>query len=271
MAFIIHYLAILAVSVSFNLKKEKIPFNISKPEIKIEISKELKEISGLTWYDNQLAAVQDEAGIIYLLNANTGEINEKIRFSLPGDFEGIEVIGDCFYTLTSSGTLFAIDKNNSQQLIRIDTPLSWQNDTEGLAYNAKKNQLLIACKGLGSIPGHETKGKAIYGLSPEDHQLTDKPVIVIKKKALKEFIDVDKFKPSALAVDPITQDLYVLASVGKLLVVLSPEYEIKSVTNLSNKIYPQPEGICFSPKGDLYISNEGNNGRANFYHLLRHQ
>ena len=76
-------------------------------------------------------------------------------------------------------------------------------------------------------------------------------------------------RASALAVDPLTQDLYILASAGNILVVLNQEYEIKAVTKLPAKIYAQPEGICFSATGDLFISNEGENKKPNFYHLLR--
>ena len=63
--------------------QQSVPFNISKPEIKIELSKELKEISGLTWFNtNQLGVVQDESGIFYMLNSTTGEIQDKIKFFL---------------------------------------------------------------------------------------------------------------------------------------------------------------------------------------------
>ena len=258
---------ILLIFISINQKK--VPFNIDKPQIKIELSKELKEISGLSWYNNQLAAVQDEAGILYLLDASSGIINEKIKFTLPGDFEGIEAVDNTFYTLTSSGTLFSFDKNTPQQTKRIDTPLTWRNDAEGLAFDSLNNQLLIICKESGSVANYQTKAKSIYALNLPDYKFSKQPVTTIKKSEMKKFAKVDKFKPSALAIDPLTQDLYVLASSGNLLVVLDHSYQIKTVVKLPANIYAQPEGICFSPNGDLYISNEGNDDKPNFYHLFR--
>jgi uncharacterized protein YjiK len=247
-----------------------IPFNISEPEIKIELSKELKEISGLTWIDaGQLGAVQDEAGLFYILDSNTGIIKEKIKFSVPGDFEGVELVGNCIYTLTSSGTLFYFDLGNSEDVKKIDTPLSWKNDAEGLAFDAKNNRLLIACKELGSVSDSKFKGKSIFALSIIDHKFFSTPVVTIKKSKIEKFKKVNKFKPSALAIDPLTQDMYVLASAGKLLVVLDSNLKIKAAINLPSKKYAQPEGICFSTNGDLYISNEGVDKKANFYHLQR--
>lgn len=263
------HIVTLIISISIDINHKKIPFNIDEPEIKVELPKELKEISGLTWYNGQLGAVQDEAGILYLLNPNTGAIEEKIKFSLPGDFEGVEAVSHTFYTITSSGTLFSFDTRTPKQVNRIETELSWKNDVEGLAYDALNNQLLIACKANGSVGDYETKKKAIYALNLNDYSLSKVPVATVKKSNLEDYAKIDKFNPSALAVDPLTQDLYILASAGKLLVVLNPEYKIKAVKKISGKNYQQPEGICFSPDGDLYISNEGSDKKPNFYHLIR--
>ena len=263
------YIATLIISISININHKKIPFNVDKPEIKVELSKELKEISGLTWYNGQLGAVQDESGRLYLLDSKTGAIEEKVKFSLPGDFEGVEVVGNTFYAITSSGTLFSFQMNNPTQINRIDTELSSKNDVEGLAYDKQNNQLLIICKGNGSVGDYKTKSKAIYSLSLIDNKLSNRPVVTIKKSDLLKYSKSDNFNPSALAIDPLTEDLYILASAGNKLVVLNNEYKIKAVTKLPAKIYTQPEGICFSPGGDLFISNEGDDKKANFYHLLR--
>lgn len=250
--------------------QQPVPFNISKPEIKIELSKELKEISGLTWFNtNQLGVVQDESGIFYMLNSTTGEIQDKIKFSLPGDFEGVERVGDCVYTLTSSGTLFYFDIHNPSEVKRIETPLTWKNDAEGLAYDAQSNNLWILCKESGSAKDSKFKGKSIFTLNVENHRFSNEPLVTIKKKDIEKFIKIEKFKPSGLAIDPLTNNIYIIASVGKLLLVLDSELKIINVTSLPSKIYSQPEGICFSPKGDLYISNEGKDKKANFYKLNR--
>lgn len=271
MLFLITHITTLIISISININHKKIPFNVDKPEIKIELSKELKEISGLSWFgQNRLAAIQDEAGTIYIMDSNTGEIKEKLRFSLPGDFEGVEFVDGSLYALTSGGTLFSFKINNPKKVERIETPLYWKNNTEGLAYDVVNHRLLIACKDQAGIKETQIKGKAIYSLDLSNHRLSEKPVVVLRKNALEKFIKIDKFKPSALSIDPLTGNMYILASVGNLLIVLNNRFAVISVTKLPTKIYGQPEGICFSPEGDLYISNEGNQGtKSNFYHLLR--
>ena len=53
-----------------------------------------------------------------------------------------------------------------------------------------------------------------------------------------------------------------ISSVGKLLVVLDRDGYILGVHALDPNLFRQPEGICFSPEGDLYISNEGRGGKG---------
>jgi hypothetical protein len=38
---------------------------------------------------------------------------------------------------------------------------------------------------------------------------------------------------------------------------------VSHIKTLDKRIFRQPEGISFSSGGDLYISNEGDNGRGN--------
>ncbi len=70
------------------------------------------------------------------------------------------------------------------------------------------------------------------------------------------------FQPSAIAIHPITGNLYILASVGKSLAVFSKQGKMLSLVRLNSKIHAQPEGICFSPDGTLYIVNEGKDGKG---------
>jgi len=71
------------------------------------------------------------------------------------------------------------------------------------------------------------------------------------------------FRPSGIAVHPKTKDFYLISSADKMLIVLNREGDIVAVEKLNEKIFKQPEGICFDPEGDLFISNEKNGGRAN--------
>src|SRR5204863_2389137 len=74
---------------------------------------------------------------------------------------------------------------------------------------------------------------------------------------------VHTFEPSGIAIHPVTRDLYIISSVGKVLVIISPDGHLSNVIQLNPKVFKQPEGIAFNSKGDLFITNEGKQGKGN--------
>jgi uncharacterized protein YjiK len=261
-------LLILYILSTISFDSSKLPFDVDEPTLNVELSKELKEISGLAWYKEFLAGVEDESGIVYLLSPVSGSIQAKLKFALPGDFEALEVIDKQFYALTSSGTIFSFNERNTNPIV-ISTPLNWKNDAEGLAFDDVNNRLLILCKESGG-DRVDSDMKSIFAFNLERNELQEEPIATLSLKELRDHKDFKKYKPSGLAVDPLSCDLYVLSSVGKAIVVLNQDYDIKKVKKLSGKLFHQPEGIAFDPQGNLYICNEGSNKKkANFYFIKR--
>lgn len=266
----------------------KFPYLITKADETFIVKNELREISGLSYFnDHSLLCINDEKGIIYKFSLKKKEITKKYKFDRSGDYEGIEAVGDQVFVLRSDGNVFAVDHMRDEDILSVkyNTPLNAGNNTEGLGFDSKSNSLLIACKGNPGI-NEKFKGKrAIYKYSLDSNELSDSPAYLIDQKRIREILDFNgytnfaltllesinpsegdvTFQPSAVALHPITNNLYVIGSVGKLLIVLSPEGEILAVVKLRRSIYRQPEGICFTPDGTMFISNEGKGRAANIY------
>lgn len=263
------------------------PYKIADADKEYVLRGELREISGLTYFNNHsLLCVNDEKGTVYKYNLKKKEITKRYKFGRGGDYEGIEKIGDRVCVLRSDGTLFFIDKLNKEQSLKKKiSGLQARNNTEGLGFDSKSNSLLIACKGAPG-KGKSYKGqRAIYRYSLETNKLSETPDYLVDQEQIRTILRFNgyskfsvkllesinpsegdaTFQPSAVAVHPISNNLYVLASVGKLLIVLSPEGEILALVKLQRKVFRQPEGICFSPDGTLFISNEGRGKSASIY------
>jgi len=246
-----------------------IPYNVSNPsEIKY-LKKELKEISGLTYLgDNKIACVQDEKGIVYIMD-NFGErINRKIKFKGKGDFEGITFIKDKFYVNRSDGHIYPIDINGSddQDSKAIKTPLSEKNDIEGITYFNGTNELWLACKSEGGIEHKLKKKRAIYAYDLTNNKFIYTPKITIDYQEVNDKLgapDNYRFKPSGLAIHPQNKQLYIVCSVGKCLIVTDLRGNLKEAVYLPKDTFSQPEGITFDEIGNMFISNEGVNGKAN--------
>ena len=264
----------------------KFPYSIYEPDKVYELKDDLREISGLTYYkDHSLLCVNDEKGIIYKYDLKKKEITKKYRFDKPGDYEGIEMIDSLVYVLRSDGTIFKVNQLKSEDIysLKRNTILNAGNNTEGLGYDPGSKSLLVACKGSPGTKREYQGKRAIYEYPLEKNELSKSPVYLIDQEQIRDILEFDgyarfsvklfqsinpsegdvTFQPSGIAIHPISKNVYILGSVGKLLVVLSPEGEILAVVKLKRKIFRQPEGICFSPKGTLYISNEGKGSKAN--------
>ena len=245
-------------------------YNTYQPDQKYVLSMNLDEVSGLSWLgNNQLACVQDEAAKVYIFDLKRKDVLRFIDFGKAGDYEGVEVVNGQAYVVKNNGDVhqFAFGQTNKAEATVHKTPLSSENDVEGLGYLPGSNQLLLALKGKGELSKKNVKGKAIYGFSLATHKLNTTPLLTIRGKDLDQYFEqnglqhVHKgFSPSAIAWHPIEERLYVLATVGKLLVVLNQQYEIDKVVQLSPQVLRQPEGLCFAPNGDMYIASEGRSG-----------
>ncbi len=126
---------------------------------------------------------------------------------------------------------------------------------------------MIACKGDEDIKGHKAKGKAIYEFDINTKKLIKDATFEITAGDMKKFFEANrdfkyekdriKFKPSGIAFNPADGFFYLLASVGKWLIVFDKDGKIQATYVIPPEVLLQPEGICFAPNGDLYISSEG--------------
>lgn len=266
-------------------------YDLSKANDNYELPAILNEISGLTDLNLQeIGCVQDEKGVIFVYDLQKKEIKREIDIVPEGDFEGITLVGDTMYLLRSDGNLLEI-KNYLHSSRSVTTyPLDLRsNDNEGLCYDEKNRRLLIASKGkIGKGPEFkdirvinvfDLKTKAIVPdqiieLSLESIETFARKMNInlpLRKKKNGGFISALRFMPSAIAVHPLTDNLYLLSAVDNMLLVIDFEGSIIHVESLLPSLHSKPEGITFLRNGDLLISNEADGSNASIlkYNLLR--
>ncbi len=262
-------------------------YDLGNPDDRYKLPAYLEEVSGLSYYGKgKIACVQDEDAFIYILNLEKEKIIEKYDFGKDADYEDISVVEKTAYVLRNNGSIYRVKnfKKKDRKVKKYKTELTEKNDTEGIAYDPMANALLIACKGSPSIDKENPyEGyKAIYSFDLDKEELLSPPHFLIDLKRLDSYFDRSafnrlsikvakklhliesetSFKPSGIAIHPLDGEIYIISSVGKLLIILNREGKVQDVRELDPKLFRQPEGICFSPTGDLYISNEGQGGKG---------
>lgn len=247
-------------------------YDLLHPVKKLVLSDSLAEISGIVFSKNEkLLAIEDMHPIIYELKPGdtSAMIVHKIEFKQTDkekfDFEDLAVVGDTVYALWSHGAIFKIiDQKSGATSERKKTWLKKDNNTEGLAYDPLSGNLLIACKDDAGMEGEKRSTKAIYEFDMKADSLKTDPFMLINKKDFEnvagEKID---FYPAAIAVHPITHDIFIISTKDtKCIAQYTHDGRLKAFDYLDKEMLPQPEGICFDAKGNLYISTEARHGKS---------
>jgi uncharacterized protein YjiK len=267
--------------------KDLFPYDLDNPDERYILPNYLDEISGLAYYkENKILCVQDEKANIYILNLDKREIVNKYDFGNSGDYEDVAIVGQIVYVIRSDGRIFKIENfdKEDRKVMEYNTPLSEKNNAEGLTYDKFSNSLLIACKGSPALEKESKyKGyKAIYRFNLGKMKLDKEPNILVDLNRSDSYKDEDifresflliarklqseegeiSFQPSGIAIHPVYDEIYLICSVGKILIIMDRNGKILHLQDLNTRNFRQPEGICFSPSGDLFISNEGKGGNG---------
>lgn len=281
----------LPVAIAVNSSNYDFPYQLKHPNQSFKMPNKLEEISGLCIApDNKsLYSVQDEKGNIYKINIASGEVIEKFDFGKNGDYEGIAIYQNTVFVTRSNGTIYEVNNlgKENQKVSNYKTDLKGKNDIEGLCYQPSSNSLLLVCKGiptLGETIEEATNRKSIYRFDLKTRKLIEEPFYKITLKKVQQFLkqasyDTElqnfqsylnqntsfKFNPSGIAIHPKTNEVYILSSSKKMLLITDDAGEIQYMAKLNKKIHRQPEGIAFTPDGTLFIANEGKGGHATIH------
>ena len=262
-------------------------YDLENPDANYKLPAYLEEISGLSYYGKgKIACVQDEKANIYILSLEKEKIIKKYEFGDDADYEDIAIIDKSAFILRSNGQIFRVEnfEKKDRKVKKYKTLLKEKNDTEGIAFDPISNSLLIACKGSPSIEKEKLyEGyKAVYKFDLKNEILHKTPHFLIDLDKLDSHADHNvftkfsikfakklhliesetNFQPSGIAIHPLHDHIYIISSAGKLLIILNRNGKVLDVQELDAKIFRQPEGICFSPTGELFLSNEGQGGKG---------
>ncbi len=256
---------------SFRIVSENYVYQLDSAETRFDLPKKMEEISGMDYLgDGVLLCVEDEEGILYYYDTDQQKIIREINFKNSGDYEGVAHVGEEAYAIQSDGDLFCISLsgNDETEAKKISTPFKTHNDIEGISPGHKPGEFYIVCKGDPEVGGNKVRGRAIYRYTLENNSPGEIPLINFTSGEFREWLVAHHlqprrhmpFKPSGIAIHPVSGDIFIIASVGKLLVVMNKEGKCKGMAWLKRGLLSQPEGICFDEEGNLFISSEGRGG-----------
>jgi len=232
-----------------------------------ELGKSLNEISGICFNrdDSSLLAISDSRRKVIRINLNKEKLKDYTGDVVPPDqdIEDIAKVDSFLYLLSSKGLIYEVTENakDTSGVRSYSFPSDQTNDFETLYYDPSAGGLIMLCKDCADDKGLHIR--SAYRFDLKTRSFDTARFYTINTEDVKKIVkDADaKFDPSAAAIHPLNKRLYILSSAGTLLVIADTRGKVISAYKLNPDKYPQAEGIAFAPNGEMYITNEGKQGK----------
>ena len=224
------------------------------------LKRPLREISGIDYInESSLVAINDEVGKLFFVDPSSGKY-DVFEFGKKDDYEDVVVAGSSYFVMNSKGHLFEVSIGEKKLMASYINNFGKHIEFESLCYDRVNNQLLLICKECGKNP-NSINAYRFSLLSKEFLAGTyfSIPWTDIRRMMKDNSVEC---KPSAASINPANGKLYIIASLSKTLLECTVNGQLEAAYGLNPDHFPQPEGICFSPEGDLYIANEGVQGKG---------
>ena len=221
----------------------------------------LHEISGLALHRGLLLAHDDELGRVYSINPASGAVAVMATLQGPirDDFEGIAVLGDTIWLMTSAGRLYGVRARATSTpapFVLRQTGIGKRCELEGLAADETNGVLLLPCKILPKNAG----GLVVYRWDVARGEVAVPATISAAAGDLKR-AGGQRMRPTAVEMVPRSNHLMLLSSIPPALVEVGATGTVLGYASLGAR-HAQAEGLAIATNGDLYVSDEGGNGLA---------
>ena len=232
-----------------------------------ELPKELGEISGLAATpDGRVFAHGDERALILELDVHRQRVLKTFamgRNGVPGDFEGIAVVGGHFWLVTSDGILYESAEGDNGGWVPFrtyDTGVGTQCEVEGLAYDPTLASLIIACKEprVRALRDHVI----VFKWSIARRALLPRETLRLRSNTLARSAGLSNFHPSGIERDSATGHWLLVAARQRAIVEITPAGEVVSGAALVRQRHRQPEGIAIGSGRTLLVADEGGGRRG---------
>ena len=232
-----------------------------------KLPRRLREVSGLAaTADDRLFTHDDERGIVYELDPTDGGVLKSFALGSPvpkDDFEGITVVDDHFFMVTSDGTLYEVPEGADGEHVLVNTfatDVGRGCEVEGLAFEPSDRTLLMLCKTprVRELEDYV----AIYRWSVDRRERVEGLPILVPLDAFKRSLGERAFAPSGIERHPGTGTYFVVAARQEAIAEITPAGVLLGVLTFPDGAHRKAEGITFLSDSSLCLSDEGRSKRA---------
>jgi hypothetical protein len=251
--------------------KEDGYFDLEHPNSIVPLPMGNMPLSDLTLLDStQMFCIQSSTGGVVIYDLDSNKISASLSLGIQEVIRDIVVVDSSLLLFDENMSVYRsyapFDSLHTTQLTKGNT--SWKSAS--ICHHAMTHRLFI----VGSVDNLEQTERFVYTYNLNNTKFQEEPLFQFDVSALETFaqtnnIKINTFKvnamqdtvlgfnfiPTAIAVHPKTNDIYILSSIDRTLAVFNQFGELVNLAVLEPRQFPVPSGMVFNAQGDLYISN----------------
>lgn len=219
----------------------------------------LSEVSGLAMLsDGRMLAHGDEYGRVSVLDPRRGVLLKEFSIAAKADFEGITTNSGIIYMVASNGQVYAFREGASGQRVTYelyDTQLGKECEFEGVAFDSKRNALLLPCK---NVEKKSLRNNVVIFVWRIDNAAVPRlSVITIPLRRAIGDNPWTHLRPTDITVDKKTGNYVLIAASEKALLEITPNGDVVRTMPLpGGEEHAQAEGVAITEDGILIVGDE---------------
>jgi hypothetical protein len=256
-----------------NFQKEDGYFDLQHPNSVETLPMGVQPFSDVTLLDStHLLGLNQESGMMFIYDLAGHSVTPFNTWDIGAKIKNISTI---------DSTLLLVDDAKHIHFFRAPydssslTTLNLENEqfeATSVCYHKETNRLFLIASNEERMEGYSNS--SVYAYNLNQHKLNSQPLFSISGEDIEAFaiknnliaphsdlsimddtLESMNFTPSAIAVHPKTNEIYVLSSTDHSLVVFNQFGEIVNFTSLDKNTFSHPSAMAFKKNGDLLITD----------------
>jgi len=233
----------------------------------------IESFSDITFLDSTiLICLQEDKSSLVLFDLSSNQVSTPITINLPNKIIDFSRIDSTIILLDNQVQVhFLLPPYDSSSLVTENDILGDWKSAATCIHESTKRMFILTQNNFDvdnpvsnsiytyTISKRKLNEKALFDISISDIEMfaIENNIATPQNKFtdLSDSLSQLIFNPSAMAIHPKTNEIYILSSENRSIVVFNQFGEVQDLFFLDEKLVSNPKAMTFHPSGDLLISN----------------
>ena len=253
--------------------KEDGYFNLAQSDQISLLPMGIESFSDIAFLDSTiLICLQEDKSSLVLFDLSSNQVSTPITINLPNKIIDFSRIDSTIILLDDQVQVhFLLPPYDSSSLVTENDILGNWKSAATCIHESTKRMFILTQNNLEidnpisnsiytyTISKRKLNEKALFDISISDIEMfaIENNIATPQNKFtdLSDSLSQLIFNPTAMAIHPKTNEIYILSSENRSIVVFNQFGEVQDLFFLDEKLVSNPKAMTFHPSGDLLISN----------------